>query len=54
MSEDRDWKAEAEMYRRKCERLETELAAVKSKLALLEDAMRSAARTLLGYVTLNK
>jgi hypothetical protein len=49
-----DWRAEAEVYRRKCEQLQAELAAAHTKITILESAMRSAARTLLGYVTLNK
>lgn len=49
-----DWRAEAEAYRVKAERLSSELGTARTRMSLLEDAMRSAARTLSAYVTINK
>ena len=49
-----DWRAEAERYRQKAEQATAEVAQLKTKLEIEENAMRTAARTLLAYVTLNK
>jgi hypothetical protein len=49
-----DWRAEAEAYRAKAEQATADLTQLKTKLEIEENAMRTAARTLLAYVTLNK
>jgi hypothetical protein len=49
-----DWRAEAEAYRVKAEQAAADLSQLKTKLEIEENAMRTAARTLLAYVTLNK
>ena len=49
-----DWRAEAERYRQKAEQATAEVAQLKTRLEIEENAMRTAARTLLAHVTLNK